>query len=1257
MILWRWLIALCLLVVCGAAVPTSQAQVITVAERGMPPIGSLISVSAPDEAGQVTITGAAGSVFPGAQVAVRNLYTAETVYTPASITGTFTATLFGPGNTPFLISPAPTIPSDVRGQPGALPGGPATIVRGSFPEGGTSTDRPITQLIVDGLLEDWQGYPTAAVGPGFVLQNQDSVYIGLEPSVVYDRLQIEINADGALLVLDVNPNGAEPATLRALTTPPRDLGTLAVAVAAGENAVELRIPATPVQNELLNPNAMLSVVQVAYLDAEGNSVDAQTFPDVAVPTVEEVDGIVYLGDELEGDVTRFSFSGTVAQGSSNWQVRGRTTRLDYAPGDAVRMQLDVRLSAPDLPPSLTGLAMIGQIHLLPVTDSSGEAVVGAVGASNGWSSVLTPTGFALENLRSEFTLGEVVIPPAQVIRRGDDLLFGFDVDLTVPADLPAATYVPVFQGLAQVGDGERTLWGENSVLGEGEQAYPPTPTRMPLVFNVGMEPDTPRRLPFALFYDDPSNGSRGILSVEDQQRLRLSNRVRYNSPTYILQPSTRYDGQTITYAIEPYIMNLLPNDYNTTAVPLLPLLFPSGRLTASIQFPDGSSDNLTAAPIVQSAISTQAFDERDRFGEQSQVDVYRFTTLNNTYINQTFDQYGDYTVTLEGFVEDVWGNRYVGGGNYTFLVAEQLDMQPFVLSGTPFEVGDFLHTGVHISPGVAADVTVTVRILPLEGAPTEQVITGTANAYGVFTPDSPIMLGAAGEYVVGYEARYTDEAGRLWAASLRSAGVIGAETSNMVLRGQRGLANAELSYEPARYIVERYTGDDASDAILYAPYIGGDVLWLADSPLNTMLPRLRLQDVSGRYAAWLRTTHPDYTAPDGTPIDRLAVEGALPAATLGDNADNDALVPFDADAISNGAYVYTNMVSPGKIMRQFVVGGEQGGLPLVWSLDDPLNQQIGAGYAGARPGDYAFVFGGAVVRNEAAGVNTTAIYAATAIVIEGDDDLGARVLPPFRDVTGNPAENALLTLADDDPVQMFFHPSGTQPGDVLHMGDPLDIVGQVAPTIPSQVNVAVTAPSGETRQVSGQTNAIGYFYAPSAGVMVDEPGVWQVNVAVRPDNGLASGLSDVLQPVGSVLGAPDNTFSVYVVPSQNDKFAWDQADGGDAAIPAGFPFNFTFAPPEGWTDVTPYLTVRLPQVVIEDGPAPLQGSVLPYQYNPTALNTAYPFFEGNDGRVDGAASSDPLTLTVAFTGTNPDGAPDIVARQFVIRHDRLLSLD
>ncbi|MBZ0295428.1 MAG: hypothetical protein K8L99_22905, partial [Anaerolineae bacterium] len=111
----RFLVALFLLMVTALHV---TAQTAIESQRGDPPLAALITVSAADEDGIVTITGAPGSVFPAAQVAIRNLYTKAVVYTQAGITGNFSVPIYGPGNTPFWISQAVSIPNNVRDRAG-----------------------------------------------------------------------------------------------------------------------------------------------------------------------------------------------------------------------------------------------------------------------------------------------------------------------------------------------------------------------------------------------------------------------------------------------------------------------------------------------------------------------------------------------------------------------------------------------------------------------------------------------------------------------------------------------------------------------------------------------------------------------------------------------------------------------------------------------------------------------------------------------------------------------------------------------------------------------------------------------------------------------------------------------------------------------------------------------------------------------------------------------------------------------------------
>ncbi|MEO1443051.1 MAG: hypothetical protein AAFV33_21800, partial [Chloroflexota bacterium] len=617
----------------------------------------------------------------------------------------------------------------------------------------------------------------------------------------------------------------------------------------------------------------------------------------------------------------------------------------------------------------------------------------------------------------------------------------------------------------------------------------------------------------------------------------------------------------------------------------------------------------------------------------------RVTTLNDLYTAQTFDLYGDYTIELNGFVEDVQGNRYEGGGTYNFTIAETLAMSPAMLSGTSLQAGNSINRGLHVSPGVPADVTVNIRVFPIKGDQVlEQTIEGQANAYGVFQPDTPFLLEVAGEYVIDYEARYTDSDGRLWAGSLRSAGVIGQPGNRTVARGQRGAANANI--QTAWFLAEDAADVDSQETILNMPYFSGDVAWITDSPLAGLLPRMRVQDTTGAYEQWLQNTHADYTDSDETPLSRLQATDALPVSVFGGASDADNRVLYDPNTIASEGYAYISLVTPGAAVRQFVPGSEAGSIPMQWRLDDPLNQQIGAGAEGLSAGDYVFMFGGTILKNEPADLNDAAIYGTLGVIIDAEDDSGARVLPPYMGADTAPG-NSTLFVDNEAEIFNFFYPTGTRPGDVLAVGDVLAISGQVAPMLASNVAVQVTSPSGQVRAFDGTANPVGYFYVPVNDFTVDEPGVWTVQVDVQHTGPTWAGEMISESPIGTVPGAANSTYNVYVVPDADSVIDRPSNLPDNDRIPPGFPFNFSFNRPEGWTEVTPYLTVTLPGRVVQDGPVALQGATFAYQFNPTVLNQQFPFYEGNNGRVSGEASSDPLTLTFVFTGLDENGTPDI----------------
>ncbi len=1245
---------LALLVVCvalsGAAVGAEGRL-----KPGDPPIAALISVSQPDADGNVTISGAAGSVFPAAQLAIRNLYTGDTVYTLAGITGTFSAIVYGPNHTPFWISPAPNIPVELRDKPGSLPGGPGTIVYDGFSQSPTQS-AATTQININGDFADWDQYNSTALVTGsepavHAFINSNSIYLGITGSTIpvdYSHINIDMTIDGTDHSVVLDPRGPGSGDLSRGQPTLRAAGTFALAASQG-TAIEVRMPRAAFLTQENPTIEQVILRQVRFLAADGTELSSLSV-EKQLPLINEADGITRVSNQDSQSVTHFTLSGTLG-GNNHWQAQGSINALTFKAGDTVSLQMDVQMDAPALPIGLIGLKMLGRLRLQPVLGADGTQIGGGLNSNNGWSDIRTASGLAISNLRSDFQLAETSTQANQILRQDGKILFPLDFTVQLPADLPSGLYVPLLAGFGQVEDGDIFAWQDNSPLGAGTGSSTPSFTRIPVTMKVGDVKDG--HLFWTLFQDNPSDGSRGVVAVEDQAKYALSNRVHFDSPTYIL-PKTADDANTpLAYPIEPYLLDQMPNRYDVNDVPLIPFLLPGGRLSARITKPDGQVDDLGSSPIVQNQLSTALLDERIRFGVDSPVDAYRLTTLNPSFTSYVFAQYGAYKIELSGNLEDVWGNRYTGGGTYNVLVAEPVHLLPAVLPGTPFEVGNSYNPGLHIAPGVAADVTITARVYPLDGSPLiEKKITGQANTAGIFAPSAgAFTFDVPGEYVVDYEVRYTDGQQRLWAGSLRSAGVIASPNGELIAHGQRGVDAVNTLPRPAWYTLSQYAPNVLTR--LNIPYYSGDILWLPDGSDSQLNPVVNVQDKGSSYADWLVANQAGYKATDGTSLNQLLIEETLPTVYFPPKASAYS-VGIQPDKAPNRAYSYVSAVSPAISARQFVQGGTDGGLPFYFDADDPYNQQNGAGLNGSRAGDYLFLFGGAVVGNSDAKLSSASIYASLAVIIDPRSDAkGARVYPPYNGQAGGGTGGPLLT-DNGQPVDMFFHPTAARPGDVLRVGDTLSIAGQVAPTLPSQVNVTITAPDGTiSKQFSGLANAIGYFYNPANDFKLETPGVWTINIQVQ-HNGLTSvGAIEPPPPTGNVLGTGDGHFNVYVLPETSDALEWNDTRT-DFDIPPALPYNFRLGLPQGWTNVQIYHTLSIPGQVLEEGLLRPAGTTLSYQYSPPILGKLFTNVE-NGEQGSGPSAGDTFTLTIVMTGTDSSGQPQTRSRTFTIAFDRLFT--
>jgi len=1226
-----YVLALTLLLLTLAVQPNAAQNT---AVSPAPPNASLIGVSEPQADGTVTVSGSTGAVAANTQVVVRNLYTGDTQYTTAGFDGSFRVTLYGPNTTPFWISTARTLPNELRNIPGAVPGGPGTIVYGKAVSQ-TQARSAITTLVMDGALDDWDAYPNATLTDGLrALLNNDSLYVAFESVALesaWAQAALTVRVADAVYVLRIDRAALRQFQLEQTTPTRRTLGARAANIALGTETLELRI-----SNAAFGTIDAVTFLNLALTDAEGAELSATPL-EFTTAKQPQFDGFTYGDSTLPDDAVRFYTASPL--GTSRWAAVGRANTLALAAGETLTLEMDVTFFAPTLPLDTTDLTLSGALRLQPV-------FAGGTYTNNGWSNVLTPSGLAIDNLRSDVMLTQAVTDWTRVIRYDDRLYFGLRFEATLPDDLPDGLYVPLFDGQIQQGENAPQAWADNALFGTSTAGI--AQTRLPIVLNVGAVET--QRLLMTILSDSPSDGSRGVMAEQDAGTAALSNRVRFNSPTYILAPGT--------YPLEPYLLNVMPNLYAQTAAPLIPFLWPGGRVDARVTRPDGIVDDLGSQPVLQNRLSTDTLDERDRFGAQAPIDALRATTLIPALTDYDFSAYGDYTIEMNARLEDVWSNRYAGGGTYRVTIAEPLKLFTGVLSGTPFEVGDHVYLGARLAPSVPAEVTVTVRVYPLDGGKViTQTVSGTANRYGVFAPLESFEVTTDGEYVIDYEARYTDSQGRLWAASVRSAGVIASPERELIAHGSRGLDGytpAEGEARPAWYTVRSYPATNSAAPRLNTPFFSGDVAVYYPTEDSGIRPVMSVQDVGGRYVAWLQSTLGD-ALPDGRSLSVVANRDTLPLIPVLGGANS----PYQAALVPqrwvSTAYGYVSAVRAGVTQRQFVAASGQG-LPLNWDADDPLNGQIGAGLAGDRAKDYTFVFGGALVKNAEIPLNTIAIYAALGVAAPDEGNVfGARVYPPFGGSTGASESGPLLSVRDVDYAALV-HLSGTQPGQALVRGEPIVIVAQAAPTLKSDVHVRITSPSGKVYDFSGQTNAIGYYFDPASTVSADEIGVWQVRVTTTPAAVTSAGVVNPPLPQGSVVGSGESqTFAVYVTLADTPALTWNRGGNIDDRVPPSSPINFAMNIPQGWTDITPYRTVTMPGYILEDG-ALRATSPVAYQYSPSQLALEFSNLE-LEPRANGAAVSDLVTITFAIEGTTAEGRREIAVRSFTVSHDKLYSFE
>ncbi|HSR30269.1 MAG TPA: hypothetical protein VLY63_06865, partial [Anaerolineae bacterium] len=951
--------------------------------------------------------------------------------------------------------------------------------------------------------------------------------------------------------------------------------------------------------------------------------------------------------DLDGDDKRDLLLGDGDGGLNLYLYEGPGTPPEsggsYLPGDLFQVAGRVHFYGPAITATtdVEAITVHSGMHLMMLFDGEGQAVPAQ---SYFMSSMLTPTGFPIQGGRGASIWLNAAVEVRDLHYVGGNAIEGsLSATAKVPTDLPPGIYRPTIW-LHVTGVPTSTDWLAANVV---HYTFQPQEAVLPPV-TVGDV--TAPKLNWRLLMDDLMQGTRGAAAREDQGTIAITSQIVSQGAPYYTPPVDARTGEALTYRLEPFLPTITFTDRRMPSPPLLPFDLPGGQLCVQVEEPDGTPQDLGCEALAQSFNRTKTTRRgRDlNEGTVQMEDVYSLKAASDRF-RVVFDEYGHHVVRMSGVVSDLWGNEYSGGGTYDVWVARPLDIDPGVLPGTPLAVGDAFNPALQVYPRVPAQVELTVSLYP-DSDPARKIVqtaAGTANPYGYFDGgETGITLTDPGEYRVDLTAVYTDTSGELYMGSMTWGGVVMTPEgdADLVAHGRRGLDS--LEYIPNFWFISSELNIPAG-AVSHSlnPYYNGDVLWtrMSDGPYggDSLILGASVQDPVGDVELAIQARHNRTyppISPPGNFQERVDV-GELPLFISTRSGWPAALVPEDVDQI---AYSYRSSQRPGVRVREVVAeDGQSGGY---WRLNTLYDDQLGVGIQGDQENDYKFQYVGAVYRDLDTGRNEYLGQGTGWIFIPDDDPTGSRAMPPFAGYGGWDSRGGpLLTLKGED-IHIFVLPTGTRPGAVLEVGDTFRFAGHLMPTLDSQVAVTVTAPSGLEHLVSGQANSVGYYYDPGDDLIVDEPGLWSVDIHVWHEGQCSGGTVNCAYnpslpcPSGDVLGSDGGRYWFYAVPPDSLRLDVSAPAPGFLTFEGGVtPVTITGSVPPGLASAVVDYTISMPGYILEHGQVTPSGGTYQIVFDPVTLHEDYPNLDlvGRDDWYPGLA--DTFSIGLLLKGASGRG--------------------
>jgi len=901
-----------------------------------------------------------------------------------------------------------------------------------------------------------------------------------------------------------------------------------------------------------------------------------------------------LKTDVDDKLIHFGGYGTTSAGE--WEAEAAIGTASWQGGDGIELKTTLYLPSAAIPQLAEKKIVVDGFCLLVTAERTFDAAgVHRLPSHERMSTFVTPTGLAIEGGvqgavtrrfggRYKTPIDEfVTVPLDNTATVGFERQIDFQLKIVVPSDVPPGIYrLRLDFGV--------TAKGKNYSLAGLAFAQRPAASAMPadshfysLPLRIsGRLPDgkfvaaasIKPRLPWVLLSGYGSNGYAGVVAEEDKAVFALS--PRNIIPDDVILPLYTDDNKTkAAYSIEPRFPTQTIEARNA-----IPLDHTRGELSVKVIGSDGHTADLGRAPFLGAS------------GGWPTTTSVAFTTWKPL-------AYGEYTVVATGYVEDIWGNRYDGGGSYRFSIAKRMTLATATFQGASFAVGGKYGRDLGFAPAVPADVYVSATLYVNSNPADKRTVSfsGRASPSGVFGAAQgalQLTLDAPGEYYAHIKAKFIDQDGHLWLCSVRHAGIVYPADSAIVAHGKK-LTIGGKYYDRGETKFEGYVdalGENHLAHINY-PYNAGDVLLIASEQqgTNKIEPVLTYDTKASPLAYQSRWQTIGATNVEYKTVDNLSPQ----------------LFP---ELITEYSYYYAGAPRPG-FMSRFLVGSDGVRAPYWPVSPNSFGGQINASSNGDLPGTiYRLIGGIALFRKDLP--PAYAGYLASSFIMAPRSNNNRVIAAGAEDLLGADGTRARLFLVS------------IRPGMTYETGATFVPVAQIDPVLPATVTYNLTYPDGRVLTAVGTGDA-GGSWAGKERWTLDIPGVYTYNIE-----------ADWQGHKGYMPGLPKGGGKIFVIEksrlTQNPELSLVLKEQTTFSQTGALTINGVSS-----GDEVHYAAVT-PGAVTSQGIITVKGGKFSFVFDPAEIARAVPFYEVKNLKTDKAEVKRVIHLTLFSREKAADGS-------------------